>query len=117
LIFYNTYANVLKMLPEKRTFISPHQFNSHLSGVNSAPQGMNTNRQAAPHQIPERPLQVQPRAITNPFHRLHHELTKHRIYDRLHPRNMYHTTMPSPRPEQQHEVQVDIDWSRHRENK
>lgn len=102
------------MLPEKRTFISPHQMNAHLSEVPTS-HGAEVSRLSAGRQIPERPLTVQPRTLSNPFHRVHHELAKHRIYDRLHPRNMYHSYSPEPRPKQ-HEVEIDINWSRHHDD-
>lgn len=64
--------------------------------------------------MPSRPLNVQPRAIANPFHAAHHQLTKHRIYDRLHPRNIYRAIVPIDRPEQPSpEVEVDLSESRH----
>src|SRR5438874_1282549 len=87
-----------QMSPENRTYISSHQFNSRPS-VPGAPALRGAGQPMAGH-APARPLNVQPRSIANPFHALHSELSKRRIYDRLHPRNMYRAVVSEPRPDQ-----------------
>lgn len=98
------------MLPENRTYISPHQYNSRPSVVH-APTNSRGAGQPQDRQLPPRPLNVQPR-VANPFHAFHRQMARHRIYDRLHPRNMYRALTLTERPQKSDSgVEVEISHS------